>query len=157
MTQSILEKWPWLEPSFMMRGQLLDLLSDEDLAFSPGGQNVILGRLLREMGDTEYQYIRSLKTLKHDWSYHNTEAGLENSVSRLRTWFEQLDSELLAALSALSYDDLSKLVDRGRFHATLERQVNIYAEAGLIFFGKIMVYLRALNKPLPAEFEEYFG
>ena len=157
MTQSILEKWPWLEPSFMMRLQLLDLLSDEDLAFSPGGQNVTLGRLLREMGDTEYQYIQSLKTLKHDWSYHNTEAGLENSVSRLRTWFEQLDSELLAALSALSYDDLGKLVDRGRFHAMLERQINIYAEAGLIFFGKIMVYLRALNKPLPVEFEEYFG
>ena len=157
MNQSILEKWPWLEASPLMRSQLLDILSDTDLAFSPGGQNVTLGVLLREMGDIQYQYIESLKTLKHDWSYHNTEAGLESSVARIRAWYEQLDDELLATLSALSHKDLTRLVDRGRFSSTVERQVSIYGEAQLIFFGKIVVYLRALNKPLPGEFVDYFG
>ena len=32
------EKWPWIEGSHGMRSQLLDILSDADLAFSPGGQ-----------------------------------------------------------------------------------------------------------------------
>lgn len=157
MNQSILEKWPWLEASPVMRSQLLDILSDADLVFSPGGQNVPLGALLHEMGDIEYQYIESLKTLKHDWSYHNTEAGLESSVARIRAWYQQLYNELLATLSALSQEDLTKLVDRGGFSSTVERQVGIYAEAQLIFFGKVVIYLRAMNKPLPGDFQDYFG
>jgi len=35
MNRSMQEKWPWLEGSREMRLQLLDILSDADLAFSP--------------------------------------------------------------------------------------------------------------------------
>jgi hypothetical protein len=38
MNRFMNEKWPWIEGSHGMRSQLLDILSDADLAFSPGGQ-----------------------------------------------------------------------------------------------------------------------
>ena len=33
-----------------LRNELLDILSDEDLKFSPGGENPTLGELCRELG-----------------------------------------------------------------------------------------------------------
>ena len=68
MNRYMLEKWPWIEGTHGMRSQLLDSLSDADLAFSPGGQNMTLGALCREMGEVEYSYIQSLKTFRQDWS-----------------------------------------------------------------------------------------
>ena len=56
MNRYLQEKWPWIEGTHGMRSQLLDILSDADLGFSPGGQNMTLGALLREMGDIEHSY-----------------------------------------------------------------------------------------------------
>jgi len=145
-----------MEGSHEMRLQLLETLSDADLAFSPGGQNSTLGALLREMGDIEHSYIQSLKTGRQDWSYHNTEAGLESDVTRLKAWYQRLDDELQATISAFSDEDLTRLVDRGGFSATVERQVDHFGEAGLIFFGKVIIYLKAMSKALPQEFQDYF-
>src|SRR6476620_10918334 len=58
------EKWSWIEGSHFMRTQLLDLLRDADLAFTPGGDAMTLGALCREMGDVEYSYVQSLKTFQ---------------------------------------------------------------------------------------------
>jgi hypothetical protein len=38
MNRYMQEKWPWIEGTHGMRSQLLDILSDADLAYSPGGQ-----------------------------------------------------------------------------------------------------------------------
>src|SRR5437763_3028380 len=62
MNRYMQEKWPWIEGTHGMRSQLTDILSDADLSFSPGGQNMTLGALLREMGESEYSYTQSLKT-----------------------------------------------------------------------------------------------
>jgi hypothetical protein len=88
------ERWPWIEGSHTMRAQALDLLDDADLAFNPGGANMTLGALCREMGETEHSYLESLKTLKQDWSYHNEESGLEGSAARLKTWYATMDQEM---------------------------------------------------------------
>ncbi len=66
MNRMMTEKWPWIEAAHGMRSQLLDILSDADLAFTPGGQNMTVGAFCREMGETEYAYIQSLKTLKQE-------------------------------------------------------------------------------------------
>src|SRR6266568_1771401 len=102
MNRYMLEKWPWIEGSHGMRSQLLDVLSDADLAFSPGGQNMALGALCRQMGEVEHSYIESLKTFQQDWSYRNTEADLESSAARLKAWFQTLDDSFKATVSALS-------------------------------------------------------
>ncbi len=151
------EKWPWIEGSHGMRSQILGVLIDTDLAFSPGGQNISLGALCREIGDIEYAYIQSLKTFTQDWSYHNTEAGLETSVTRLNTWYEELDKEMNATLSAFSDEDITKTIDRSGYPMPLPLQLDAYLQALMIFFGKATTYLKAMNKPLPETIQEWIG
>lgn len=157
MNRYMQEKWSWIEGTHGMRTQLMDILSDADLAFSPGGQNMTLGALCREMGEIEYSYIQSLKTFKQDWSYHNTEAGLESDVNRLKTWYQTLDDEMKATVSALADEDLTKMVDRDGYNMPVEMQLDVYLQALLIFFGKATVYLKAMNKAAPQQIEEYIG
>ena len=157
MNRYMQEKWPWIEGTHALRVQLLDTLSDTDLAFSPGGQNMTLGALCREMGEIEHSYEQSLKTFQQDWSYHNTEADLESSVARLKAWFQTLDDELKATVAALSDEDLQKTVDRGGYKMPVELQLDVYLQALLIFFGKVTIYLKAMNKPLPQHIQEYIG
>jgi uncharacterized damage-inducible protein DinB len=157
MNRYMLEKWPWIDGTHAMRSQLLDTLSDVDLAFNPGGQNMTLGALCRQMGEIEHSYIQSLKTFQQDWSYRNMEANLESSVARLRAWFQTLDDELKATVSALSDEDWNKTVDRSGFPTPVELQLDVYLQALLIFLGKATIYFKAMNKPLPQQIQEYIG
>ena len=152
------EKWPWIEGSHLMRTQLLDMLSDTDLAFNPGGANMSLGALCREMGEVEHSYLQSLKTLQQDWSYRNTDAGLEGSVAQLKAWFQTLNAEMKTAVEVFSDDDLRKSVDRTKGSTLpVDFQLDAYLQAVLIFFGKATIYLKMMNKPLPDQMREYIG
>ena len=151
------EQLPWIEATHGMRSQMLDMLGDADLSFTPGGQNMTLGALCRQMGETEYSYIQSLKTFQQEWSYRNTKADLASSVARLKEWFQTLDDEMQAAIVALSAENVQKTIDRGGGAVTVEFQLDVYLQAVLIFLGKAMIYLKAMNKPLPQFFQEYIG
>ena len=151
------EKWSWIESAHDMRIQLLDALQDADLGFNPGGQNVTLGALCRESGEVQYTYNQSLRTLTQDWSSRNDEAGLEGSVAQLKAWYQTLDGETKAIVEALSDDDLRKTVDRGGYQMPFDFQLDAYLQALLIFFGKITVYLKAMNKSLPGQMRDYIG
>lgn len=158
MNRLLQEKWPWIEGTHSMRTQLIDILTDADLAFSPGGQNVNLGALIREMAETEYSYIQSLKTLKQDWSSSNTDADLENSLDRIKAKYQALDEEMKATISALSDENIAKTVDRGGgFSMPLDLQLDVYLQALLIFFGKATIYLRAMNRAYPVQIQEWIG
>ncbi len=155
MNRYMNEKWSWIEGSHGMRTQLLDMLNDTELAFSPGGQNMTLGALCREMGETEYSYIQSLKTFQQNWSYRNTEAGMDSSVARLQAWFQALDEEMKATVAALADEDFQKMVKRNGFEMPVEMQLDVYLQALLIFFGKATIYFKAMNKALPQQVQEY--
>ncbi len=157
MKRILNEKWPWIEAAHGMRSQLFNILSDADLAFSPGGQNVTFGALCREMGETEHSYIQSLKTLKQEWSYRYPEAEVVNHVAQLKAWFHTLDDEMQAAIAAFRNEDGEKTIDRSGGAVTVEFQFDVYLQAVLIFLGKATIYLRAMNKPLPPFFQEYIG
>jgi hypothetical protein len=157
MNRYMQEKWSWIEGTYVMRSQLFDTLSDADLAFNPGGKNMTLGALCRQMGEVEYSYIQSLKTFKQDWSYRNSDAGLESSVAQLKAWFQTLGEEMKATVAVLSDKDFKKTVDRGGYAMAVELQLDAYLQALLIFFGKATIFLKAMNKPLPQQFEEYIG
>jgi hypothetical protein len=156
MNRFMQERWPWIEGTHGMRATLLDTLIDTDLAFNPGGQNMTLGALWREMGEVEYSYIQSLKTFKQDWSYRNAEAGLDTSIAKLKAWYQTLDAEMQATVAAFSDEDLKKEIDRA-FKVPVEVQLDIYLQALLIFFGKATIFLRAMNKPLPKQIGEWIG
>lgn len=151
------EKWPWIEGTHKMRLDLLDLLKDENLSFNPGGDNVTLGALCRDSGDIEYSYIQSLKTFTQDWSYHNETPGIESSVAQIKAWYQTLDDEMKPIVAEMSDDEMRKTIDRGGFQVPVDMQLDIYLQALLIFFGKAVVYLKALNIELPQQFKEYIG
>ncbi len=147
-----------IEGGHMMRDGALARLRDANLQFSPGGDNVTLGHLLKEMGEIEVTYIRSLKTGKQDWSYRNDEDGLADSTARLGEWFGRLDRQMKQVLDQLTHADLQKPIDRSHGAIrTVEAQLDIYVQAQLIFLGKLVVYFKAMGTPLPNSIQQYIA
>jgi len=149
--------YPIFEEYQAMRGQLMHILTDADLAFTPGGANPSLGVLCRTIGEVQRAYLDSFKTFALDFAYRNPTAGLESSVALLSAWFAELDAELKAAVAALSDEDCSaRRVVRGpAFSLAPKIQLSIYQEALLIFYGKAMVYLHCLNKTPPRQMQSW--
>ena len=75
----------------------MDILHDEDLGLRLGGETVSLGALCREIGEIEHAYIESFKSFRQDFSYRNGDPRLEHSGAALKTWFAELDRDLIAA------------------------------------------------------------
>jgi hypothetical protein len=159
MNSIIKDVYPLFEEYQSLRDQLIDQLSDEDLAFRPTGGNETLGALCKEMGEVEYAYIQSFKTFRCDFQYRNVDPAIEGSVEKLRDWFGRLDRELKTAIEGLSEKDIqNKLVDRGpNFKIPPRVQLEIYKEALLIFYGKVSVYLKAMDKPLSEQWQSWIG
>jgi hypothetical protein len=104
---SIMEDYyPIFQQYQALREQLTEIVTDEELGYTPGGENPTLGALCLEMGEVGVSYIESFKTFRQDFSYRNEEAGPGGSVERLSAWFRQLDQELESALEALSDDKI---------------------------------------------------
>lgn len=156
MSKFMQEQWSTFEGTHKMRDEFLDSLSDADLAFNPGGLNMTFGALIREMGEVEHSYIESLKTLKQDLSWRNTEPGLDKSVAKLKAWFTALDAEMKSVVEGMSDDDFKKSVERG-FPIPVEIQMQVYLQAVLIFFGKATIFLRTMNRPLSQKFQDWIG
>ena len=158
MNRFMQEQWPIFAETHARRTELLNRLSNADLSFSPGGQNITLGALIREMGEVETAYIESLTTRVQNFDYRNTEPGLDTDLTRLKAWFLSLDRQMQTMLEAMSDEDIARKIRRvnGAVVAT-DVQIHIYMQAALIFFGKAAVYLRAMNRPLPDSVQEWIG
>ncbi len=141
------------------RYDLMQTLTDSDLAYKLPGDNPTLGELCREMGEVEYNYIQSFKTFKHDVSYRAAEPKLATSVARLQAWYTALDDEFESVMSGFSEDDLHhKQIDRGHgFTPSLFVQFQIYREALLMFYAKASVYLKALQKYVNDQWQMAIG
>lgn len=159
MNQIITQHYPMFQMYQSLRGKLMDMLSDEDLRYTPGGSNPTLGELCREIGETQHAYIQSFKTFTQDFSYRNTTPGMAEHLDQLKQWYAELDQELRATIEALSDDDVaSRMVERGPdFKIPPQIQLDIYKEALLLFYGKATVYMRAMDKPIPEQWREWIG
>lgn len=157
MNRYMQERWSWIEGTHVIRLKLLDTLSDTDLAYNLGGQNMSLGALCREIGEVQHSYTQSLQTFKQDWSYRNPEVGLESSTTQLKTWFQALDEEMKATSMALTDEDLTKEIDRGGYAIPATTQLDIYLQALLIFLGKVSIYFKAMNKAVPEPMQDFIG
>jgi hypothetical protein len=159
MNRLMQEYYPTFEMYQALRSQLMEIVKDEDLMYTPGGANPTLGTLCREIGETEHAYIQSFKTFNLDFSYHNQASGLTESVTALRVWYAELDRELKQTFGQLSDEDLAnRAVDRGGdFKIPPQIQLEIYKEALLIFYGKVSVYLKALGKTLPEQWHDWIA
>lgn len=154
---SLLTRFPdLLHMTHALRIQMFDLLTDADLAYTLP-HNPSLGALCREMGDVQVAYTNSFKTYKLDFSYHHADKTVETNLANLKAWFVKLDADLDATLAALSEADLQKPIDRGGWSPLPEVNYHTYREALLIFYGKAAVYLKALQKPLPQQWQAWIG
>ncbi len=153
MNSLIENQYPTFELYQALRMQLMGILTDEDLLFEVGGENMTLGALCRQMGETENSYIESFINFTQDFSYRHDAPGLAQSVDRLTVWYADLDRELKSVVSALSEEDLAnRTIDRGGgFAVSPAIQLEIYKEALLIFYGKVDVYLKAMGTARPEQ------
>ena len=146
-----------------LRDQLMEILSDDDLGLRLGGETMSLGELCREIGDIEHAYVESFRTFRQDFSYRNPDPSLEHSVAALKAWFAELDRDLMAAVAALSEEDIaSRRIIRGDFDEEYfsplpKIHLDVYREALLTFYGKVSVYLRAIGRPLPGQWPDWIG
>jgi hypothetical protein len=148
MNRIMTEYYPMFQMYQSLRDQLMDMLADEELGFTPGGANPALGELCREIGETERNYIDSLKTFTMSFVYGTSDSALAGSVAALKRWYAELDAELRAVVEALTDEEIaSRVVDRGHgFRLPPNLQLDVYKEALLIFYGKAAVYLKAMGK-----------
>jgi hypothetical protein len=146
-----------------LRNELTDRLADADLEVRLGGETETIGALCREIGEIEHTYVESLRTFKQDFGYRNADPRLEHSVDALRTWYASLDHDLMAAIEALSEDDIEhrRIVrsdfDESFFAPLARQQLDIYREALLIFYGKVSVYLKALGRSRTETWRDWIG
>ncbi len=157
MNTILRDQYPLFQHYQALRSQLLDLLTDADLAFALPG-NPTLGELCREIGETEYCYVESFRTFSLSFNYRADDPNLERDLARLREWYAQLDTNLHDAIAALSDDECeTQLIDRGGWRIPPRMQLEIYKEALLIFYGKASVYLKALDKPRTEQWQEWIA
>ncbi len=150
--------YPMFEQYQALRNKLMGLLNDSDLSFQPSDANPSLGALCREIGEIQIAYIQSFQTLKSDFSYRYEEANImETSVSRLETWFDELDAELKQVVAAFSDEDIeTKEIEHSvNFKFPINIQLTVYAEALIIFYGKVSVYLKAMGKDIPEQWQDW--
>ena len=147
MNSDIKQFWDLNRMYTPLRDELLASLSDDDLAFSPGGDNPTLGALCRELGETQRAYVDSFKTFSIDFSYRTNDDAYLTSVAKLQSWYAELDGQLEAVLETITDEDVAnKKMDRGGYEAPLHISLDILREALLIFYGKVSVYLKAMGK-----------
>jgi hypothetical protein len=142
-----------------MRDHLLTLVSDEDLDYRLPGANPTLGELLVEMGTIQGVYTHSFRTLTLDWSHRELPPPEPLTVSGLRAWFAAQDDAMRVALDRFSEDELRiDRIDRGGgFVASPFVQHQVYREAVYIFYGKLSVYVKALERDAGPEWAAWIG
>ena len=147
----------------VLRNELVDMLRDDDLAFRPSPATFTLGELCREIGEIEHSYVDALKTFRQDFGQRNADPDVERSVAALSAWFADLDRGMLAAIEALTDDDIAnRRITRDDygvddFSPRPPQELDIYREALLIFYGKVSIYLRMMGRDLPGHWSHWIG
>ena len=147
-----------LHQTHAIRNQITEVLTDADLAYRfPNCPS--LGELCREIGETQQIYIDSFRTFNTVFDYGKSDPALATNIAMLKAWYAQLDAELDAAMAALSEDDIqNRRIERpGESPFPPRVQLYCYREALLIFYGRAVMYLLALGKPVSEQTRLWIG
>jgi len=153
------ENLPYIQALSSLRDQMLDLLTDADLAYKLPGANLSLGEVLHNRGNVQASYTESFHSFVQDFKMDHAPSDVGGSVAALRAWYKATDERLEAAISGYSEEDAQSRVIRREsgYEAAVALQFEFYSQALFIFLGKESIYLRALDKPLTKEWIEYVG
>lgn len=139
----------FIKESLVPRDELLLALTDEGLAFHPGGDNPTLGELCMHIGETQHSYAESFRTFAADFGYRHHDPSIAGDIKRLSAWHAELDAELEAALESLKAADARRTIARDGEQVPLATHLLVFNEALLLFFGKAFVYLKAGGMAMP--------
>ncbi len=154
MQEQLKEAFGILKQTLPMRDDILNSLSDEELAYSLEG-NPTIGHLLRRMGDIQRSYIKAFQTFKQDFSEVSMDEALEGSTDKLRAMFAELDEQLETALENISDEQFrSQMIDRG-FPMSIGAELHTFREGILTECSKLSVYLRTMGKDLPQQVKDW--
>ena len=94
-----------------------------------------------------------------DWSHRQLTPPEPITIASLRAWFDAQDDAMKAALDRLTDEELRiDRIDRGHgFVASPFVQHEVYREAVYIFYGKLSVYLKALERDAGEEWAAWVG
>lgn len=145
-----------------MRDHLLTVVSDAGLAYKLPGENPTLGEVLVQLGDTQGVYTHSFDMFTLDWAHRQLAAPSPPTIAGLQAWFAAHDEAMKAALDRFTDEELRidriDRIDRGRgFIVSPFVQHKIYREAVYIFYGKLSVYLKALQRDAGEEWAAWVG
>jgi hypothetical protein len=142
-----------------MRDHLLTLVSDADLAYKLPGWNPTLGGLLVELGDLQGVYTHSFETFTLDWEHRQIPPPEPITVAGLQAFFAAQDEMMKGVLDRFTEEELHvDRIDRGHgFIASPHVQHMIYREAVYIVYGKLSVYLKALERDAGSEWAAWIG
>ena len=142
-----------------LRDDLMVELSDDDLTYSPGGENDSLGVLCRQLGEVQKGYVESFKTFSTAFDYETDDEEMESRADRIRAWYQQLDDELEEVLETLSDEEVDNrlIVRTETFKLPAVIHLDVFREALIIFFGKVSVYLKSMNRTRPTKWDKWLG
>ncbi|MBM7785971.1 hypothetical protein JOD67_002651 [Tenggerimyces flavus] len=111
------------------------------------GRNPTLGGQLVELGETQGVYTHSFATFELDWTHRELPPPSPVTVAGLQGWFAEQDAAMKSALDRFSEEELRvDRIDRGHgFVASPFVQHQVYREAVYLYYGKLSVYLNALE------------
>ncbi len=138
-----------------LRTEILNAITEADLNTKLGGQSLSLRELILEQGTIQMAYIECFRSFELRFDHAAPESV--QSLEEIKTWFAQLDSSLIAALGALSDDDLKRGVPRSKYTVAAEIVFYTYRESVMIFAAKASVYVRALGHALPGQVKSWIG
>ncbi|WP_431277995.1 hypothetical protein [Leifsonia poae] len=134
----------WIPGLHSMRNAVLDAVTDEDLAFSPGRDALTWAALLGQAIATQRDYLRSFTRGVMVWSEPIPPA----SLAMARRLFDAQDDELVAILTSSHFDPKAP-IDRPDLTRTANEQIEAYVQFMLMFLAQATVYLRAQGRPVP--------
>lgn len=148
-----------IEGHHSMRDHLLTVLTNTDLGYTLPGTNPTLGGVLIELGTIQGVYSHSLETFTMDWEHMRLPPPQAVTATSLRQWFADQDRVMKSALDRFTDEELREdRIDRGGgFIASPFVQHEIYREAVYIVYGRLSVYLRALERDAGPDWAAWVG
>lgn len=148
-----------LKLTVKIRIDVLDTLTDADLAYKLPGTNPTLGELFKEIGEMIHIYTESFQIFELDYTYHHSNEVC-STVAALQIWFKELDDKLYTVLENLTDEQINtRTIKRPHFGEAFPVSVNFHTlrEGFLIYYGKLSCYLKAMDKTLPQQMQNWIG
>lgn len=155
MNKLIAQKDNLIDLTHNLRTEFLNAITDADLDKTLGGATLSVRDLLLEQAGFQRAYTRLFQSF--ELRFEDTVPDASLRLEAIKTEFSSLDAEMIAALAALSNDDLTRGIKRGSYTIPLEITFYTYRESVFIFAAKASVYLRALDRALPPQIKGFIA